>query len=113
MNITRNVISKRKLTVLVNNKLVSGWNDPRLLTLNGLRRRGYTPQAINDFVDLIGVTRRGNENIVSINLLENSLRKILDKTAQRTLSVLDPIRVTLDNVDIHFKKEIDVLIFLI
>ena len=111
LNITRNIVSKRKLSILVNNKLVLGWDDPRLLTLNGLKRRGYTPEAINDFVELIGVTRRGNENIVSINLLENSLRKILDKSAPRTLSVLDPIKVTLENVDIDQVKEIEVLLF--
>jgi glutaminyl-tRNA synthetase len=111
LNITRNILSKRKLTILVNKGLVNGWDDPRLLTLNGLRRRGYTPQSINEFVDQIGVTRRGNENIVSVGILENSLRKILDSTSPRTLAILDPIKVILENLDDKYSQIIEVLNF--
>jgi glutaminyl-tRNA synthetase len=78
LNITNTVLSKRKLHHLVHEKIVSGWDDPRILTLNGLRRRGYTPEAINNFCDQVGVTRRGNENFININLLEHCCRLDLD-----------------------------------
>lgn len=93
LNISRTILSKRKLKILVEEKLVEGWNDPRLLTLNGLRRRGYTPNAINEFCDLVNVTRRGNENIIPIQLLEHCLRKELNRTAERTMAIIDPIEV--------------------
>jgi glutaminyl-tRNA synthetase len=91
LNITYNVLSKRKLEKLVNEKIVSGWDDPRLFTLNGLRRRGYTPTMINEFCNEIGVSRKGNENVTSIKLLEFFARKELDREAPRTFGVLDPI----------------------
>ena len=111
LNLTRNVLSKRRLQKLVEKKLVSGWDDPRLLTINGLRRRGYTNDSINNFVDQIGVTRRGNENILSINNLEVSVRRDLDKHASRTMAVVDPIKVTLENLSNDFNKEIETLLF--
>eukprot|EP00362_Geleiidae_sp_MMETSP1317_P002507 CAMPEP_0201285426 /NCGR_PEP_ID=MMETSP1317-20130820/107613_1 /ASSEMBLY_ACC=CAM_ASM_000770 /TAXON_ID=187299 /ORGANISM="Undescribed Undescribed, Strain Undescribed" /LENGTH=72 /DNA_ID=CAMNT_0047610273 /DNA_START=261 /DNA_END=479 /DNA_ORIENTATION=+ len=67
------------------------------MTLMGLRRRGYSAEAINDFVDMVGVTRRGNENIVSVKLLEHCIRKHLDLLAMRTLAVCDPVLLVLDN----------------
>lgn len=99
LNLTKNVLSKRKLTQLVNSHHVNGWDDPRMLTINGLRRKGYTADSINTFIDQIGVTRRGNENVLSIKLLENCIKNELDKTAPRSLAVVDPIKVTLSNVN--------------
>ncbi|CAG9329175.1 unnamed protein product [Blepharisma stoltei] len=95
LNITHVMMSKRKLQALVEGKLVKGWDDPRLPTLNGLKRRGYTSEAINEFVDLVGVTRRGNENIISIKLLEHCIRKDLNERAPRTLAVIEPLSVTI------------------
>lgn len=74
LNVTNNVISKRKLHRLIHERICNGWDDPRLLTLNGLRRRGYTSKSINDFCDYVGVTRRGNENFVSYKLLEHCIK---------------------------------------
>jgi glutaminyl-tRNA synthetase len=111
LNLTRNVLSKRRLQKLVETKLVRGWDDPRLLTLNGLRRRGYTATAINDFVDRIGVTRRGNENIISIGNLESSIRRELDKSAPRSMAVLKPLKVTFENLDSNFSKNIETHLF--
>jgi glutaminyl-tRNA synthetase len=73
--LSNTVLSKRKLHKLIFESHVQGWDDPRIFTLNGLRRRGYTAQAINEFCDSIGVTRRGNENIIPLHFLENILRK--------------------------------------
>ncbi len=111
LNLTKIAMSKRKLTDLVNKKLVTGWDDPRLPTINGLRRRGYTAEAINNFVDTVGVTRRGNDNFLSIKLLEHCIRTDLDKKAPRTLAVLDPLKITLVNVPDHYKVEIETPIF--
>ena len=99
LNITNNVLSKRRLTQMVDKGIVRGWDDPRMFTINGLRRKGYTAEAINHFVDTVGVTRRGNENFVSIKVLENSAKQDLDKKAPRTMVVLEPIEVILINVD--------------
>jgi glutaminyl-tRNA synthetase len=77
-------------------------------TIDGLRRRGYTPEAINNFVDRVGVTRRGNENIISISWLESSIRADLDAKAPRTMAVIDPLKVTLKNLD----KEVELDTFL-
>ena len=74
LNITNTVLSKRKLHYLVHNRIVNGWDDPRIFTLNGLRRRGYTGKSINDFCDVVGITRRGNENHVSYKVLEHCLK---------------------------------------
>ena len=98
LNVTHIVVSKRKLLQLVTSHTVTGWDDPRMPTINGLRRRGYTADAINNFVDTIGVTRRGNENIISIKLLENSVKADLDKKAPRTMCVIEPLKVTINNL---------------
>lgn len=99
LNLTYNVMSKRKLEHLVNNKVVSGWDDPRMMTLMGMRRRGYTPTIINGFVDEIGVSRKGNENVTSIHLLEFYARKELDNDATRRFGVLDPILLEIVNLN--------------
>jgi len=104
LNLSNTVMSKRRLTELVNKKLVRGWDDPRLPTLNGLRRRGYTPESINDLCDLVSVTRRGNENFLSIQLLEHCIRKDLDNKARRVFALLDPVKVVIENVDEKFAQ---------
>ena len=99
LNVSHIVVSKRKLLQLVNSHAVTGWNDPRMPTIDGLRRRGYTPDAINNFVDRVGVTRRGNENIISISWLENSIKTDLDAKAQRTMAVVEPLKIVLKNLE--------------
>jgi len=99
LNITYNVLSKRRLEWLVTSKTVSGWDDPRLLTLEGLKRRGYTPEIINNFCHEIGVSRKGNENQTSIKLLEHHARVVLDKNASRMFAVLDPLLVEIVNLE--------------
>eukprot|EP00331_Platyophrya_macrostoma_P025535 CAMPEP_0176435322 /NCGR_PEP_ID=MMETSP0127-20121128/17239_1 /TAXON_ID=938130 /ORGANISM="Platyophrya macrostoma, Strain WH" /LENGTH=375 /DNA_ID=CAMNT_0017818299 /DNA_START=72 /DNA_END=1199 /DNA_ORIENTATION=- len=111
LNLSNCVVSKRKLQTLVFNKIVNGWDDPRLVTIYGLRRRGYTASAINEFCDLTNVTRRGNENMISFYLLEYCLRKELDKTAERTMAVIDPVKLVLENVPADFKEERKGLLF--
>ena len=96
---TNAVVSKRKIEKLVETGVVCGWNDPRLMTLEGLRRRGYTPSMINDFCASLGVARKGNENFTSIKKLEHFARAELDRTAPRTFAVLEPIELEIVNFD--------------
>ena len=95
LNISNTVLSKRRLLRLVEDGYVGGWTDPRMPTLAGLRRRGYTPEAIRDFCDRIGVAK--NDAIIDIALLEHSLRDHLNKTAQRAMAVLRPLKVVITN----------------
>ena len=95
LNLNYTVMSKRKLLQLVEENLVSGWDDPRMPTLSGLRRRGYTPKSIRDFIDTVGVSKRNN--IIDVALLENSVKNDLNKSAPRVMAVLDPIKVIIDN----------------
>ena len=95
LNISYTLMSKRKLSVLVENKIVSGWDDPRMPTICGLRRRGYTPSSIRSFVYKVGVAKR--ENIIDASLLEFCAREDLNKTANRKMVVLDPIKLTITN----------------
>lgn len=95
LNLTYTVMSKRKLLELVNDKIVGGWDDPRMSTLAAFRRRGYTPESIRVFCDKIGVQKR--ENIIDISLLEYCLREELNKKATRRMAVLDPIKLVLTN----------------
>ena len=76
---------------------VSGWDDPRIFTLNGMRRRGIPAEVINEFCDQLGVTRRGNETIIPLHFLESILRKNLDIYCPRRLTVLDPVKLTIIN----------------
>lgn len=94
-NLNYTVMSKRKLLELVQKKYVSGWDDPRMPTLSGLRRRGYTPESIRAFAEKVGVARR--EIVVDIALLEYCVREHLNKTARRVMAVLNPIKIVLDN----------------
>ncbi|GAB2788829.1 glutamine--tRNA ligase/YqeY domain fusion protein [Rhabdobacter roseus] len=95
LNLTYTVMSKRKLLQLVNEKHVSGWNDPRMPTISGMRRRGYTPESIRNFCDRIGVAKR--ENLIDVGLLEFFVREDLNKKAQRRMVVLDPLKVVITN----------------
>jgi glutaminyl-tRNA synthetase len=95
LNLSYTVMSKRKLLELVKESHVKGWNDPRMATISGLRRRGYTPESIRNFCDRIGVAKR--ESMVDIALLEHCLREDLNKRAQRVMAVLQPLRVIIDN----------------
>jgi glutaminyl-tRNA synthetase len=95
LNIDYAVMSKRKLLQLVNEKFVNGWDDPRMLTISGLRRRGYTPASIRNFCDKIGVAKR--ENLIEMSLLEFCIREDLNKTAWRRMAVLDPIKLIITN----------------
>lgn len=95
LNMTYTVMSKRKLLQLVNDKHVYGWDDPRMPTISGLRRRGYTPESIRMFAEKIGVARR--ENIIDVGLLEFCIREDLNKTAMRGMVVLDPVKLVVEN----------------
>ncbi len=95
LNLTYTVMSKRKLLQLVNEQHVTGWDDPRMPTISGLRRRGYTPESIREFCDRIGVARR--DNLIDVSLLEFCIREHLNKVAERRMVVLDPLKVILTN----------------
>ncbi|PKB70524.1 MAG: glutamine--tRNA ligase [SAR202 cluster bacterium Io17-Chloro-G6] len=95
LNITHTVLSKRRLIELVNGGYVSGWDDPRMPTISGFRRRGYTPEAVREFCDRIGVARR--DNTVDIAMLEHTLREDLNKRSPRVMAVLDPLKVVIEN----------------
>jgi len=95
LNLSFTVLSKRKLMKLVNENHVEGWDDPRMPTLSGLRRRGYTANSIKTFCNKIGVAKR--QNTIDISLLEHSLRDDLNKKSQRALAVLKPLKVTIEN----------------
>ncbi|QEM13537.1 glutamine--tRNA ligase/YqeY domain fusion protein [Mucilaginibacter rubeus] len=95
LNLNYTVMSKRKLLQLVNENFVDGWDDPRMPTISGLRRRGYTPASIREFCERIGVAKR--ENMIDVGLLEFCIREDLNKTAWRRMAVLDPVKLILDN----------------
>jgi glutaminyl-tRNA synthetase len=105
LNLSNTVLSKRKLLQLVKEKYVSGWNDPRMPTLSGLRRRGYTPLSIRNFCDSIGVAKM--DSIVDITVLENSIREELNKTCQRRMAVLRPLKVVITNYPEGKTEELD------
>ncbi len=95
LGLTTTLMSKRKLLELVEGKHVSGWDDPRMPTIAGLRRRGYTPEAIREFCDRIGVAK--NNSTVDVALLEHVLREDLNRTSPRVLCVLRPLKVVIEN----------------
>jgi glutaminyl-tRNA synthetase len=106
LNLTYTMMSKRKLLLLVQKKLVNGWDDPRMPTIAGLRRRGYTPEAIRDFCDRIGVAKA--DSTVDIALLEHCLREDLNKRAPRVMAVLNPLKVVITNYPEGQVEELDV-----
>jgi len=95
LNLSYTIMSKRKLMRLVEDGVVSGWDDPRMPTISGLRRRGYTPASIKSFIETVGVSKR--ENIIDVALLEFKIREDLNKTAKRVMGVLDPVKVVITN----------------
>jgi glutaminyl-tRNA synthetase len=107
LNLTYTVMSKRKLLQLVSEKHVSGWDDPRMPTISGIRRRGFPPAAIRRFADEIGVAKR--ENVVDVGLLEFFVREELNRTAPRAMAVLRPLKVVLENYPDGQTEEMDVV----
>lgn len=95
LNLNYTIMSKRKLLALVEGKYVDGWDDPRMPTISGLRRRGYTPESIRNFSERVGIAKR--ENIIDVSLLEFSVREDLNLRAKRVMAVLDPIKVVITN----------------
>ena len=95
LNLTYTVMSKRKLLQLVNEKMVAGWDDPRMPTISAIRRKGYTPESLRDFCERVGVARR--ENLIDISLLEFCVREHLNKIALRRMVVFDPLKIILTN----------------
>jgi len=104
LNLNYTVVSKRKLKRLVDNGFVDGWDDPRMPTISGLRRRGYTPESIRNFSEGVGVTKR--DTVVDVAKLENSLRDDLNKRSPRVMAVLDPLKVVITN---YLNNELDYL----
>jgi len=107
LNLSYTVMSKRKLLELVQEKRVSGWDDPRMPTITGLRRRGYTPESIRNFADTIGVAKR--DNVIDVSLLEFCIREDLNKKANRIMGVLNPVKVIIDNYPEGLVEEMDAM----
>jgi glutaminyl-tRNA synthetase len=105
LNLNYTVMSKRKLLALVEQKLVAGWDDPRMPTIAGIRRRGYTPEAVRDFCSRIGVAKK--ENVIDVALLEHTVREDLNRRAPRALAVLRPLTVTIANYEEGRVDEVD------
>ncbi|MCL4244036.1 MAG: glutamine--tRNA ligase/YqeY domain fusion protein [Candidatus Dadabacteria bacterium] len=105
LNLSYTVMSKRRLLELVRGGYVNGWDDPRMPTISGLRRRGYTPASIRNFCTRIGVTKQ--ESVIDISLLEHSIRDDLNKTARRVMAVLNPLKVTITNYPEGGSEELD------
>ncbi len=102
LNLNYTVMSKRRLLQLVNEGYVNGWDDPRMPTISGLRRRGYTPASIRDFAVRVGIAKR--ENVIDYGLLEFCIREDLNKTALRRMAVLDPLKVTITNMPDDYRE---------
>jgi glutaminyl-tRNA synthetase len=107
LNLSYTIMSKRKLLQLVQEGHVSGWDDPRMPTISGLRRRGYTPDSIRNFVEAVGIAKR--ENIIDVALLEFSVREDLNKKAPRVMAVLNPVKVIIDNYPEGQVEEIETI----
>ena len=107
LNISYTVMSKRKLLQLVEEGLVNGWDDPRMPTISGLRRRGYTPQSIRAFADRVGIAKR--DNTIDVGLLEFSVREHLNRVAPRVFAVLDPLKVVITNWPENHVEEVEVI----
>lgn len=107
LNLSYTVMSKRKLLELVREKIVSGWDDPRMPTIAGYRRRGYTPESIRNFSAKIGVAKR--DNVIDLALLEHSIREDLNKKAQRVMAVLNPLKVVITNYPEDQSEELEAI----
>ncbi len=107
LNLTYTVMSKRKLLQLVNEKVVNGWDDPRMPTICGLRRRGYTPESLRNFADTIGIAKR--DQTIDVALLEFCVREDLNKRSNRIMTVLNPVKLILDNYPEGQVEELDAI----
>ena len=107
LNLSYTVMSKRKLLQLVQEKVVMGWDDPRMPTICGLRRRGYTPEAIRYFADKVGVAKR--DNVIDLSLLEFCLREDLNKRVERRMAVLNPLKVVITNYPENQSEELEAI----
>jgi glutaminyl-tRNA synthetase len=105
LNLTYTVMSKRKLLELVKNSYVTGWDDPRMPTISGIRRRGYTAEAIRNFAERIGVAKR--DNVIDFSLLEFFVREDLNKRAERRMAVLNPLKVVITNYPENQSEELE------
>lgn len=105
LNLSYTIMSKRKLLQLVTEGKVSGWDDPRMPTLHGLRRRGYTPASIRAFTELVGIAKR--ENVIDVALLEFCIREDLNKIAPRVMAVLNPVKLIIDNYPVEQTEELE------
>ncbi len=105
LNLSHTVVSKRKLLQLVNEGIVAGWDDPRMPTLSGMRRRGYTPEAIRDFADRVGVGK--TQNLIELALLEHCVREDLNRRAPRVMAVLRPLKLVIENYPADKVEELD------
>ncbi|HPS45941.1 MAG TPA: glutamine--tRNA ligase/YqeY domain fusion protein [Bacteroidales bacterium] len=105
LNLTYTMMSKRKLLELVEGGFVNGWDDPRMPTIGGLRRRGYTPEAIRNFAETIGIAKR--DNTIDVALLEHCIREDLNKKAIRRMAVINPIKLVIENYPDHLVEEMD------
>ncbi|WAI11604.1 MAG: glutamine--tRNA ligase [Buchnera aphidicola (Macrosiphum albifrons)] len=103
LNLEFSILSKRKIKKLIDEKIIEGWNDPRIPTLSGLRRKGYTPSSIKKFCQKIGVTRQNN--LIEFSMLEHCIRQELNETAIRTMAVLEPIKIFLYNLNKNHKEK--------
>ena len=107
LNISYTILSKRFLKMMVDNKLVNGWDDPRMPTLCGMRRRGFTAESIRDFIDKVGVAK--NESVVDISLLEHCVRDNLNVSANRVMAVLNPLRLVIDNYPLDQVEQLEAI----
>ncbi|VFP77848.1 glutamine--tRNA ligase/YqeY domain fusion protein [Buchnera aphidicola] len=106
LNLEYTILSKRKIQKLINLKLVSGWKDPRLSTLSGLRKRGYTKNSIKTFCQKVGVTRQ--QSLIELSLLESCIRKDLNYSSPRRMAVINPIKLIITNIDHNYTEYLDV-----
>ncbi|AXN02008.1 Glutaminyl-tRNA synthetase [Candidatus Purcelliella pentastirinorum] len=104
LNIEYNIMSKRYINKLIKKKIITKWNDPRILTITGLRKRGYTPDSIIDFCSRIGVTKQNN--IIEMSLLENCIRNDLNKNSPRTMAIINPIKIILENIPNKYEEQL-------
>ena len=107
LNLTYTVMSKRKLLQLVEENMVNGWDDPRMPTISGMRRRGYTPASLRNFSDTIGIAKR--DNVIDVALLEHHVREDLNKVANRVMGVLDPLKVVITNYPEGQSEEVEAI----
>ncbi len=105
LNLSYTIMSKRKLLLLVEENIVFGWDDPRMPTISGLRRRGYTPESIRNFADRVGVAKR--DNVIDVSLLEFSIREDLNKKSARVMAVLNPLKVVIENYPDDLTEELE------